>query len=37
VAAAVEMVEWPEVYEGNGGVGISTSRLGSAEIGRAIQ
>src|SRR5262249_50794215 len=36
-AAAAEMVECPEVYEGKGGVGRSTSRLGSAVIGRAVQ
>ena len=37
VAAAAEIVEWPDVNDGKGGVGISTFRVGSAVIGRAVQ
>src|SRR5687767_11482689 len=36
-AAAAEIVEWPDVYDGKFGVGITVTRPGMRWIGRAVQ
>jgi hypothetical protein len=36
-AAAVEIVEWPDGYEGNGGVEKTVVSVGSALMGRRSQ